>query len=460
MKERGRQVLEMDHSFKKNSRLGGYDNVLVVNQQAETLYYDVADLTILMKLGHRPEDFLGQNILSFYTNLEAENSTIMQVLKSGQEITNVEQHLITHTGSTYLSKSSTYPIRENGLTVGAVEFSTHYFNREDIELVEGFAKHPLYRKNGTQYTIRDVIATSQKMKELVAKLPRIAKGDSNVLLYGKTGTGKNVIAQCIHNLSDRFAMPFLSLDCGTLTKDQADQVLFGTEGGNGGLFEKAQGGTVFLDEVNVLHSEMQAKLLKVIEEKRVRRIGGTTDNRLDVRIVSATNIEPDKLMYDNQLREDFYYRLSIVRLDLPELIQRTDDIEPFIKQFIHFYNSRMNMNIKTVAPSVLNRLVNYSWPGNIRELRNAIEAAFYYVEGDIIEAEDFPQHLMKAVGHIEPPVIPTITGNLRDTMEEMERALIEEEFIKANGSLAETARKLGISKQSLKYKLDKYRLRL
>lgn len=449
----------MDDSYTKlDGILGGYDNVLVVNQQGDTLYYDVADLSILLKLGHRPEDFLGKNILSFYTNLEAENSTIMQVLKTGQEITDVEQRLITRTGSSYISKSSTYPIRDNGLIVGAVEFSTHYFDLDDIEHVDSFARHPLYRKNGTQYTIDDVIAMSPIMQDVLSALPRIAKSETNVLLYGKTGTGKNVIAQCIHNVSDRFAGPFLTLDCSTLTENRVERLLFG-EGEHSGFFEKAASGTVFLDEVHTLPKEMQAKLLKVLEEKRIRRIDGIEPIMLDVRFISAINIEPEELIRTNRLREDFYYRLSIVQLNLPALADRKEDIEPFTKHFIHFYNSRMDMNVKAMDTSMLQQFLHYSWPGNIRELRNVIESAFHHVQGDMLGAKDIPLHFHERPVVPESTTVPTFHGNLRDTMEDMERALIAKEYTKANGALAETARNLGISKQSLKYKLDKYRLR-
>ncbi|AXH99153.1 AAA family ATPase [Sporosarcina sp. PTS2304] len=452
--------MHMNRSYNNEQNIiSRYDNVLVVNEYGETLYYDVADLSILMKLGHRPEDFLGKNILSFYTNLESSNSTIMNVLRTGQEIINFEQRLLTKTGSSYTSKSSTYPIVESGKVVGAVEFSSHYFDKEDIEHVESYAKHPLYRKNGTQYTIDDIIAKSPHMKELTATFPRIAKSDTNVLLYGKTGTGKNVVAQCLHNVSNRFAKPFITLDCGTLSQAGAEQMLFGVEGGSIGLFEKAEGGTLFLDEVNVLSLEVQARLLKVIEDKKIRRIGGTDEIILDVRIISAINEDPEQLIREHQLREDFYYRLATLRMNLPTLAERKEDIEPFVDYFIHFYNQRMDMNVKAIDESMMRQLENYPWPGNIRELRNAMEAAYHHVEGDELTEKDFS--LLNIEDHKQLELISTesLQGNLRDTMENIERALIEEEFQKAKQGLAETARRLGVSKQSLKYKLDKYGLR-
>lgn len=446
--------------------LSVYDNVLIVNNLGETLYYDVADLSILVKLGHRPEDFVGQNILSFYTNLNATNSTVMTVLRTGLPMTDIEQRLITKTGSTYSCKSSTYPIEDCGKIIGAIEFSTHYFDKEDIEHVEAYAGHPIYRKNGTQYTIDDVIATSHFMANLKERLPRLAKSDTSILLYGKTGTGKNVIAQSIHNLSDRFAKPFVVLDCGGLAGEAMDRVLFGIEshdisgtGSIAGIFEKADGGTLFLDEVNVLSQEMQARLLKVIGDKKVRRVGGTEDIPVNLRIISAMNENPEELIRNKQLREDFYYRLAVLKVKLPELKDRNEDIQPFIDYFIQFYNKRMDMHVKNVESELKARLMSYEWPGNIRELRNIIEAAFHQVSGVTITAEDVPfigsWHSVLSDGSPQTEH----AGNLRDAIDEFERGIIEKEFKKASGVLAETARQLGVSKQSLKYKLDKYGLR-
>ncbi|MBD7908766.1 sigma-54 interaction domain-containing protein [Sporosarcina gallistercoris] len=447
--------------------LSGYDNVLVVNDLGETLYYDIADLSILVKLGHRPEDFIGRNILSFYTNLDATNSTVMTVLRTGQAMTNIEQRLITKTGSAYTCKSSTYPIEDGGKVIGAIEFSTHYFDKDDLEHVEAYAGHPIYRKNGTQYTIDDVIATSPIMTALKERLPRLAKSDTSILLYGKTGTGKNVIAQSIHNLSNRFAKPFVALDCGGLAGEAVDRVLFGIESQDvtgsvsiPGIFEKAHGGTLFLDEVNVLPQEMQARLLKAIGDKRIRRVGGTEEIPVNLRIISAMNEDPEELIRNQQLREDFYYRLAVLQVKLPELKDRREDIQPFVDYFIHFYNKRMDMHVLDVEIGLKERFMTYEWPGNIRELRNVIEAAFHHVSGAMITAEDVPLIGNRHTELSETSEQSMRTGNLRDAIDEFERSLIENEYKKASGVLAETARQLGVSKQSLKYKLDKYGLRI
>lgn len=457
----------MDYSLKSQSDLlAGYDNVLVVNNQGETLYYDVADLSILVKLGHRPEDFIGKKILSFYTNLSEEESTVMTVLRTGESMTDVEQRLATKTGIFYTSKSSTYPIREDEKIIGAIEFSSHIFDKDHIQHFEGYAGHPVYRRNGTQYTMEDLITISPVMASLKEQLQRIAKSDTTILLFGKTGTGKNIVAQSLHNASNRFANPFVTLDCGSLTGEVMERVLFGLADhalpgmmGSPGIFEKAQGGTLFLDEVDVLPLDMQSRLLKVIGEGRVRRIGGTEDVLLDLRVVSAMNEDPEELVRTQRLREDFYYRLSVLRLNLPELKNRQEDIHPFVDYFIRFYNNRMGLHVTGIEESVAALFLAYSWPGNIRELRNAIEVAFNHVDGPVLKAEQFPL-LFRTVERAESEFdLKNMAGNLRETIDDFERLLIETEYQKAGGVLAETARKLGISKQSLKYKLDKFGLR-
>ncbi|MET3575051.1 sigma-54 interaction domain-containing protein [Bhargavaea ullalensis] len=449
-----------------NVRFGEYDNVLVVDHLGRTLYYDLADLNILVKLGHRPEDFLGREVTGFYTNLSKEESTIYRVLKSGEALPDVEQRLVTKTGSEYTSISSTYPIIEDGRVVGAIEFSTHFFGKEQIGALQGFAGHRIYRKNGTVYTIDGMIGESPEMRIVKEQVRRVARGETTVLLCGLTGTGKEVTAQAIHNQSTRFAGPFRSVDCGSITPDTMELLLFGKEEDSAagtdpvpGLFEQAQGGTLFLDEVNALASELQPRLLKAIEEKRVRRIGGQADIPLDFRLIAAIDEDPEALLESGRLLDDLYYRLAVMQIDLPPLRQRREDIPAYVQHFVQYYNRRMDMEIHGLDESSADAFVRYDWPGNVRELRNAIEAAFNHTDGPEITLADLPPRILKGISRAEEKEPVLEQGNLRDAIDGYERLLIETEYNKAERVLAETARRLGISKQSLKYKLDKYGLR-
>lgn len=453
--------IDLDHY--KN--LTDFDNILVVDEHGVIIFYDVVDLNVLMKMGLRPEEFMGKNITTFYKNLTTENSTIMKVLKEGIAVPNVKQELVTIDGNVLITVNSTYPIIENNRVIGAIEFSKHFYTKEDIQSLDKLAHHKVYRRNNTYYTIDDMISVNPKMEMIKNKMKRIAITNSTVLIYGKTGTGKEMVAQAIHNLSDRYSGPFISVNCGAIPPNLMESTLFGTVKGSftgsadmPGLFEQAEGGTLFLDEVNSLDIYLQVKLLKAIEEKTIRRIGGNKNISLNLRVISATNEDPDFLVSEKRLREDLYYRLSVVQLDLPPLIERKEDIEILLTYFINFYNNNMNIYIEGVAEEVRECFNRYSWPGNIRELKNAIETAFNNNSSKIITIDDIPKRIREFTKPL--PVSRNEPSNLslKNAVESYEKELISHELKNMNGKITEAAKKLGISKQLLKYKIDKYHL--
>ncbi|MGG1397140.1 sigma 54-interacting transcriptional regulator [Bacillus salipaludis] len=444
--------------------LKDYDNILVTDENGTIIFYDMADLKVLNEMGVRPEEFMGKHILSSYQNLTFENSTIINVLKNGEAVCNVKQELIVKNGNTLVLVSSTYPIKDQDKIIGAIEFSKHYYSRENIQSLEKFASHKIFRKNNTIYTIENMITTSPNMEAIKNKIGKIAKTNSTVLIYGKTGTGKELVSQSIHNLSDRFSGPFISLNCGAIPPNLMESTLFGTVKGSftgavdmPGVFEQANSGTLFLDEINSLDFYLQVKLLKAIEEKMIRRIGGTKNINVDIRVISATNEDPDLLVAEKRLREDLYYRLGVVQIDLPTLAERQEDIEKLLKYYIDFYNKNMNIHIEGVEPEVLECFKRYQWPGNIRELKNAVETAFNNVTSSVITMEDIPKRIRE---NKETPV-PIGTENfdhLKDAVEHFEKEMIQRQLTNMNGTLTDAAKRLGVSKQLLKYKMEKYKL--
>lgn len=460
--------MEKQTEFANFKKLSDYDNILITDEKGKIIFYDLADLKVLKVLGFRPEDFMGKHITSFYQDLTEETSTIMSVLKSGKPIVNIRQELLTKNGNPFITINSTFPIIEEDKIIGAIEFSKHLFTKEDIQSLDKMAGHKIYRKNNTIYTIDDIISNNPTMKSIKSKLQRMGKTHSTVLIYGRTGTGKEVIAQAIHNLSDRFEKPFISLNCGAVPPTLLESTLFGTTKGSftgaedtPGLFEQADGGTLFLDEINSLDISLQVKLLKAIEEKNVRRIGGKKNISVNIRVISATNEDPEILVTEKRLREDLFYRLGIVQIDLPPLKDRKEDIELFVEHFIQFYNSNMNMHIAEVNTEVLECFKRYDWPGNIRELKNAIETAYNNAVTSEITLEDIPQRIRK---YREPVLgegaIHGLEGrSLKDAVEEYEKQMILHELHQSNGVMAEAGRRLGVSKQALKYKMEKYNLR-
>ncbi|WP_171046371.1 sigma-54 interaction domain-containing protein [Lentibacillus cibarius] len=457
--------MQIDANTIKN--LADYDNILVVDKEGKTLFYDLADLNVLSELGQRPEEFIGKHVTTFYQDLTEENSTVMNVLRNGKPLSRVRQEMTTIKGNEIISISSTYPITEIEQVVGAIEFSKRYYLKENIQSLHKYAGHKVYRKNNTIYTIDDLITANSRMESIKQHIRKISRTSSSVLLNGRTGTGKEIVAQAIHNLSDRYAQQFISLNCSAVPESLMESTLFGTTKGSftgsedmPGVFEQADGGTLFLDEINSLPVPLQVKLLKAVEEKAVRRIGGKKPIPLNIRIVSATNEEPDKLLAEKRLREDLFYRLSVVELNLPELVERKEDIPVLLDYFINFYNTHMNIRIDGAEADVLETFKRYDWPGNVRELKNAVETAYNSVSSRMITMDDIPRRICKAKQMSKP----AHTGrgasdvSLKEAVENYEQAIIAAHLKEANGVIAETARRLDMSKQSLKYKINKYEL--
>ena len=257
-----------------------------------------------------------------------------------------------------------------------------------------------------------VLGQTPAMKRLAYDLSRIAPSSATVLITGESGTGKEVIAGAIHKLSPRAAKPFVPVNCANFTDTLLESELFGYEAGaftgatkrKEGLFVTANGGTLFLDEISTMRPELQARLLRVIEDRAIRRLGGTSETRVDVRIVAATNKRLPEMVLENTFREDLYHRLNVVELQLPPLRQRKDDIPALIGFFIQKYNRELGRNVQGVGPHIMEALSEYHWPGNIRQLRNAVERAMLFCDGDHLEIGHFSPDLTGALNL--PPTSP------------------------------------------------------
>jgi len=451
--------------FKRFKTLGDYDNIVIVDQDGIIVFYDFADLNQTKLLSIDPEKMVGNKITSIWADLTDENSTLMTVLRTGKEILNNNQIHKTKGGRIVYCVNSVFPIYGQGKILGAIEFNRFYFKKEDIKLIQSYSPHRIFRKNNTIYTIDNIITQNQEMLKIKEQIKRLAKTDSAVLIYGATGTGKEMIAQSIHNLSDRYNRQYVSVNCGAIPATLFESLMFGTVKGSftgsentAGLFEEANGGTLFLDEINSLDITLQSKLLKAIEEKMIRRIGGHKYIPIDIRIIAATNEDPEKLVQEGRLREDLSYRLGVVQIDLPSLKERKDDIHLLVRNFIDFYNSKMNFTITDIQQEVIEKFVEYDWPGNIRELRNVIEYAYNNVTSSVITLNDIPKRIQNYKFSAEKPEGESKKG-LTEVVEEYEREIIIKELIRTGYKKAEVAKNLGISKQLLNFKLNKYNIK-
>ena len=285
-----------------------------------------------------------------------------------------------------------------------------------------------------------------------------SRSKSTALIYGETGTGKELVAQALHSNSPRGNKRFLSQNCAAIPENLLESILFGTvKGGftnaenHMGLFEAASGGTLFLDEVNSMDLAVQAKLLRVLEEQKVTRIGSTEEIPIDVRIIAAMNESPKDCVKNGKLREDLYYRLRVVQLDIPPLRKRKEDILPLTEYYIEFFNRTMHRRIENVSSQVMEAFQQYTWPGNVRELRNMIESGFNLCEGDIINIEDIDTKVLHTME--KPYTEKNITGSsLKAKAQRFERYLLKEALAHC-GSMTDTAACLGISRQTLSAKM-------
>lgn len=306
-----------------------------------------------------------------------------------------------------------------------------------------------------------VVGKSEGMKKVMDIVNQVSPTDSTVLIVGESGTGKELIAREIHNHSLRKNAPFVVVDCGALVETLFESELFGHVKGSftgayvtkHGRFEVANGGTIFLDEISHISLNIQAKLLRVIQEREVTRIGSSKSIKVDVRILAATNEDLAQCVKDGRFREDLFYRLSVVPLHLPPLRERKEDIPLLINHFLYKYNRRSKKQIVSIKRDVLKALTQYNWPGNIRELENTIERAVVLSKGDKIELDALIYHGISS----KPSILSPIDGRYR-TLEELENEYIKTVLDAHKGNRSQASRVLGIDRKTLLTKIKKYNL--
>jgi len=310
-----------------------------------------------------------------------------------------------------------------------------------------------------------LIGSSPAMRRVYTIIEQAAPTVASVLVSGESGTGKELVAQTLHQLSPRAAFPYVPINCAAIPETLLESELFGHEKGaftgalerRAGCFELADRGTIFLDEVAEMTSATQAKLLRVLQERRFRKVGGRQEQTVDIRIIAATNVDPVDAVKKGKLRDDLYYRLNVFALTLPPLRERREDIPLLIQSFLTEFNGRLGKSVVAVEPEVLTTFTNYSWPGNVRELRNVIERATILTKGEFIETKHLPSAILEA-GRIEPTQ-RTLALAPGTTVEEAERQLIVLTLEHTRDNKTRAAEILGISLKTLHNKLNKLKLR-
>ncbi|OEH94312.1 sigma-54 interaction domain-containing protein [Bacillus solimangrovi] len=418
------------------------------------------------------QDVLNKNLLEVFQFSEDEDSTLVCALRNGLESRNMKQSYFNNKGNEITTINNTFPLKHNGEILGAVEIA------KDVTKIERLIRDNMEKKENTKYTFDHIIGQSIEMKEVIEHAKRSTRTTSSVLIIGETGTGKEIFAQSIHNGSIRSSKPFISQNCAALPDNLIESLLFGTKKGaftgaleRPGLFEQAEGGTLLLDEINSLSPNLQAKLLRAIQEKSIRRIGGTKDIATDVRIIATINEDPIDAIKNNKLRKDLYYRLSVVSLFISPLRERKEDIPLLVQHFITKYNTLFQMNVQSLSEEVYQLFTQYNWPGNVRELEHIVEGAMNFITHEqTIDDSHLPLHFRKRTQFMEDtsqPInkekinIPPVDKHLplKQYLANIEKAYIEKVLAKHQNNISHTATELGLSRQSLQYHLKKHSIR-
>lgn len=341
------------------------------------------------------------------------------------------------------------------------------FNNEDSIRKNTSLIKEVKKRNNTKYTFQDIVGNSELMVQAKDIALIAAKTDSNVLIYGESGTGKEVFAQSIHSASSRANKPFVAINCAAIPQSLAESIFFGyaegtftgaKKGGDSGIFEQANGGTVFLDEIGEMDLNLQSKLLRVLQEKEVMRIGSKSTTRLDVRIISATNKELLELVENNKFRQDLYYRLNILDIQLPALRSIIEDIPSLVNHFITIMNKDFGKFVECIDNEALHILMSYSWPGNVRELANFIEKVFNVIGNDrVIKPAHLPANIKKGYSRMKLSN-NDLYKSLNAQLEEYEREVIITALQHNNGSKVKTADYLKISTTSLWRKMKTFNI--
>lgn len=313
-----------------------------------------------------------------------------------------------------------------------------------------------------KFSSKNFIFSSSRMEKMTLLISKASKSDATVLISGETGTGKDLVAKTIHYSSKRKKGAYLAVNIPSLPETLIESELFGAEKGSFtgayerkiGKFEAASGGTLFLDEIGDLPLQLQIKLLRFLQEREFYRLGSSRPLKSDVRIIAATNKDLEKLVKEDKFRADFYYRLNVIRIHVPPLRERKEDIPPLVDHFIRKYSEREGKEIEGISAEVMNALMNFSYPGNIRELENVIERAVVFCEGGVITSSDLPLYLKEN----KEEELTDEVKSLRDKVKRIEIMEIKKALLETGGVKSKAARALGITERMLSYKMKTYNL--
>lgn len=453
-----------------------YDGVLLTDKEGRVLIYNQS----MEEMEKRErKDMIGKYIWDAYGYSDINKSEHMQVFNTGKPIINRYKAHAYHKGKPLYKSYSTLPIEKNNKIIGVYSISKNETKlqsllSEIIELKRKFKEKSTDENynnlNGTRFTFSDIVGSSDIMKKLIEESQAISWFDNNILIVGDTGTGKEVFAQSIHNFGKRKSQPFIGINCSAIPENLLESILFGAVKGaytgavdSPGLFEEAGEGTLFLDELNSMPINMQTKLLRVLQEKKVRRVGGKNEYPVKCRVMSAMNEDPYILIEEGRLRKDLFYRIAGYNIYIPSLKDRGKDLFELAEYYISKYNISMNKNITDITDELKTMMENYDWPGNIRELEHFIENTMVRTRDDdrYMRVSNIPSYILDVMNTNNEDyyeVITSINETLQDKLDNMEKKLILKALDNQMWNVTRTAERLGITRQSLIYRMRKFNI--
>lgn len=450
------------------------EGILITDVDGKILYYNSS---LGRMEGLRPEEVIGRYLTEVY-RVTPETSEHLTVVKTGKPFKELAKIHYTAEGREISLVASTYPVYLGNKVIGAFSLCRDVTKLKDLlsenillqKQIQGEDAQTGF-KNGTRYTFANFVYASQAMEKLVQHAQKAAKTDCAVLVYGETGTGKEVIVQSIHNASNRCDEPFVGINCAAIPETLLESLLFGTVKGaftgavdSSGLIEQAGNGTLFLDEINSMSPSLQAKLLRVLQERTFRRVGGKREIPVGCRIVGSTNLDPWECIKNGALREDLYYRFAVFTIYIPPLRERPEDIEALIEHFLHKYGKIYGQGSVRVDPALKDAFMKYRWPGNVRELEHIIESCLAMLDPgeNTITFDHLPQHVSPRFTRQKTDYRTrqnTPSGTLQQLMKEYERQVIEDALVRNGGNISRTAKELGILRQNLQYRMRRLGIR-
>lgn len=420
---------------------------------------------------------LGKNLLEVFPGQNFQSSALLAALKTDGVIYRQQEIAWNHLGKKSVTNNLTIPIVCRGQFVGSVQLSRDVTNMgcsgRSAQRAREESSAPA--ATGARYTLEDIVGQSPEIQEVRRLIQRIANSSSSVLVYGETGTGKELVVSSIHNASYRKDKTFMPINCAALPESILESLLFGTHRGaftgaedRAGLIEECSGGTIYLDEINSMPLKLQSKLLRVLDTKTVMPLGATKPKDVDIRIVASVNRSPEQLMQNKEMLPDLFFRLNAIHIRVPPLRSRPEDIELLAQHFLDSYNRQLGKQNNGISPEAMALLKTYSWPGNVRELEHTIEAALNLTDGSQeLQVADIPAYFFSLSGAAES-VASSAAGTdasgapnipLREAVADYERGLIRQALQEAKGNIDRAAALLQIPRTTLYSRMSKLGLR-